>query len=273
MGNESYEFVGEKDEAVRNLIAGLPRLEAPGDFDMRVRARIAAGRPAGTSWLTPLVRVAVPAALLLAIGGYLGYYALYQNVATSEPVAGVRSTDPELMSKPDGEGVVKPTDQQMSDSIAKQPANDRTDNRIDVSPNTTDPSMDGRRKSGSKVRNPGGGTYDEDLALREGHRLLPRGLDANMRRVTNVDAGGNGISPKDVFETIGVVASYTSDAWKVGSVTPNSMADKSGVKAGDIIEAINDQTLAEKTSLGRTFTSKSVRVRRDGRTIKLDLKP
>ena len=80
----------EKQEIVENdpvsqLLGSLKRVEAPGDFDFRVKARIAAGRPVdrNKSWLPAVARFAVPLGLLLLIGGFFGYNALYspKNIA------------------------------------------------------------------------------------------------------------------------------------------------------------------------------------------------
>jgi len=64
MGNEEQKF--NEDESVSKLLGGLKRVDAPNDFDFRVRARIAEGKPEDTtvSWRLA-VRYAVPLVLLL----------------------------------------------------------------------------------------------------------------------------------------------------------------------------------------------------------------
>lgn len=262
MERDSYEFVGEKDEAVGRLLASLPRVEAPSDFEMRVRARIASGRSAGPSWLTPLVRVAVPAALLVAIGGYLGYYSFFQSQPGPPPVA---VTQPETRPVPATDLPEDTSDPPANPSIAESstPAFDRQSGNIRHGPQR------GTDRTGDQTR-----TLD-DQALSVANPILQQGLNANTRAVANVDrsVSGAGVSAKEYFEAIGIRALFKSKTWKVGSVTANSLAEKAGVKAGDILEALNDETLTDKTSLGRTFTATSLRVRRDGQSIKLDLKP
>jgi membrane-associated protease RseP (regulator of RpoE activity) len=256
MKNESYEFIGEPDEAVGRLIAGLPRVEAPSDFEMRVRARIASGRKAGSSWLIPLVRIAVPAALLIAIGGYFGYYALYQNSPSANPAV---VAVPEVKPAPQAE---TPTRDEVVAAVNTAP-----------SPEVQEVGSESARQSPvPKRRTTDSGIDSADSALTQTEIITQPGRTNPSLQNLSPAEGGPGITPKDVLEQMGITASFTSDVWKVGAVQPNSMADKSGVKAGDIIEALNDQPLTKRTVLGRTFTGTSLRVRRDGHSIKLDLK-
>ena len=92
MRNEDQEI----NEQVSKLLGGLKRIEAPGDFDFRVKARIAAGRPVdrNVSLLPNWVRFAVPLGLLLLIGGYFGFKAIYSpDKLAVAPIAEVQKID------------------------------------------------------------------------------------------------------------------------------------------------------------------------------------
>ena len=68
-------------EEVGELLSTLKRVEPPGDFDMRVRGRIAKGRPRQSRrWPMAVARIGVPAAVLIALGGYFGWSNLNQTV-------------------------------------------------------------------------------------------------------------------------------------------------------------------------------------------------
>ena len=70
----NIERLTDGEKRVADLLNSLPRVAAPGDFDMRVRARIAQGRPEDRrSWIPRFAGVAVPAALAVAIGGYFAF--------------------------------------------------------------------------------------------------------------------------------------------------------------------------------------------------------
>jgi hypothetical protein len=75
------------EQRVAELLGSLKRVKAPGDFDVRVRARIAQGRPAPKrSWAPVLVRAGVPAALVVVVGGYFAANSYYAP-ATAPAVA------------------------------------------------------------------------------------------------------------------------------------------------------------------------------------------
>jgi hypothetical protein len=258
MESKSYEFISETDEAVAGLVGSLPRVEAPGDFDTRVRARIAAGRPATRSWTPAFAGVAVSMALLLALGGYLGYSALYQG-ETPSSVAETPKSEPAPIADADA-GTVIPANDLVA--VAPQPqTGDENANRNSSKP----PSSSGRTTDRT-----GGGSFDQ--ATRETKQILPLGLSPDTQNV-NSPLGDARVSTTDVFNILGIRAGYTPEGWMVESVTPNNMADRSGVKAGDVVEALNDKPLTERSTFGRTFDGKSVRVRRNGQSIKLELKP
>jgi C-terminal processing protease CtpA/Prc len=69
---------------------------------------------------------------------------------------------------------------------------------------------------------------------------------------------------------LGIDADFGSNGWKVRSVSANSVASRGKVQAGDIIEAIDGQELKGKSLPKGTATT--VTVRRDGKTINLNLK-
>jgi len=56
-------------------------------------------------------------------------------------------------------------------------------------------------------------------------------------------------------------------------VKKGSSAERSGLRAGDVVEGINDKPVSDKTSFNGKFAGKSVQVRRDGKIVRIDLKP
>lgn len=246
MSNEEKKIAQLENDPVRKLLSGLKRVEAPGDFDFRVKARIVSGRPMDrdNSWLPASVRLAVPLGLLLLVGGYFGLHAIYSpnNLGVS-PVVGIQDTVPATDVK-STEPVAPPVREIIAKSVESKPAD--TDNDINARSSEKKIVL-----SGPSNRKPGGGSYD--VARRISKTLRPKGVTA-----------------KDVLTFIGVEADAL---WKVGLVKQNSMADRSGLRTGDVIEAINDQTLTEKTVFGNRSSGKTVRVRRDNKSIQIDLKP
>lgn len=257
------------DEPVSGLLSGLKRVEAPNDFDFRVKARIADSNPTkkAASWLPASVRYAVPLGLLLMVGGYFAFNTIYPPNNIDVPVvAEVQPANIAPINDTPSNDVVLPSNLLASENpVVKPPELENS-----VIPKDAEKRLP---SSDPKTTSPGGGSFDE--AIRKSRQILPRGFDPNPKTPVNAkDFDRNfQIPAKDVLAFIGIQAAFTGAGWKAGSVAPGSIAERSGVKAGDLIEAVNDQALAEKTSFGNKFTGKSLRVRRDGQSIKIELKP
>jgi C-terminal processing protease CtpA/Prc len=198
------------------------------------------------------------------VGGYFGYYALYQNSAVPVAVTVPHSKPVEqpVASRPESETrVVAVANESTVSSSETRPATGQKQDRY----------IPGSRTRGADDST--GGFYDIGGGQVDPKRIFKRDQSTPSLQDLSPVEGGPGISPKDVLETFGIRADFDSTGWKVASVKPNSVAYKAGVKAGDIVEALNDQPLTDRTVLGRKVTGTSVRVRRDGQSIKLELKP
>jgi hypothetical protein len=100
---------------LRQLVGSLETVEAPADFDFRLRARLANGKPGSVHWFTfagwssPGARSAVLAGFILLVGAVvvLDHWRGSKNTAT---VAGVGNpaTQPPLVLPKGSEGVVLP---------------------------------------------------------------------------------------------------------------------------------------------------------------------
>ena len=263
MSNEEQKNFEIENDPVRSLLGGLKRVEAPGDFDFRVKARIASGRPAdrSASWLPALAKLSVPLAVLLLIGGFFGYNALYptNNVAVA-PVVETQSVLPVPDRKP-VEPVAAPSNEVVAKVNETKPA--VTDEIIAAKPTEKRivPAVPSNRQ-------PGGGSVDR--ASRISTSITPKDPDPNGTNLPKDMNRSAGVSARDVLSRIGV---GVDPSGKVGSVKANSVADRSGLKAGDVVEAIDGQGLTQTTTLENKSTVKSVRVRRGGTTVQIDLKP
>ncbi len=246
-----------ENDPVSKLLGSLKRVQAPGDFDFRVKSRIASGRPVdrNASWLPNLVRLALPLGLLVMIGGYFGYNALYSagNIAVA-PVAVVQDVVPipEIKST---EPAIQPANEIVAKQVESKPVD--ADNKSTLRPN--------EKRIVSSVpsnRKPGGGSVD--IASGISNPLRPKGFETNRKILPAT------VSAREVLSFVGV---EVDSSWKVGSVLPNSMAERSGLKTGDVIEAINNENVADKTAFGNKSIGKTIRVRRDDKSVQIDLKP
>jgi hypothetical protein len=262
--NNSGEFAAT-DEKVAQLLSAMKRVEAPNDFDFKVRARIAAGRPATRPvfGIPVAVRYAVPLVLLVLIGAFFGFNAFYANKQAIAPVVAEKAPPvaaPAVV--PPANNVIAPSANPMTEEHAAVRKTETVNNTVVTAPAKKQPG----------VERPGSANYVD--AGREERHLYPRGIDPNAKPAANtrVPDGPAQIPAKEILNLFGVNGAFGGSGWKVESVGTDTLAGRSGVKAGDVIEAINDQPLTEKMSLKGGFNGKTLRVRRDGTSIQIVLK-
>lgn len=235
----------ENDE-IHRLLGGLRRVECPKDFDFRVKARIAKGRPAETRRLWSPVRVAVPLLLLLTFGTFVGYRVLNQAPAINS-VAGVPQVE-----APAGPNAFAPqveTPQPSSTATAVTPpdiASADTPEKLNVKPIV-------KTAPTAKTEKPGGGSYDTAagtganiISKKDEDDLAP---EPQVRRVL--------ISTREFLTNSGISATYPGAGGRITSV--GGAASAAGVIAGDVIESVSVQ-------------SGSIRVTRDGKSLTFRIK-
>ncbi|MGI8812193.1 MAG: PDZ domain-containing protein [Pyrinomonadaceae bacterium] len=260
------------DRQVADLLGTLPRVEAPKDFDFRLKARMAQGRPsaAAAPFSLPVwLKFAAPTALLFIVGVF--YFALpirdagpkgneiTAQAASPMPVVAVTPT---IAPAPEIASVQPPI------SAPVTPSHLRPE-RIAVAQRTSmQKAMPARPAADA---NDGGGSIDR--AVRgTSTTILPRGINTTPVNTAVTPPGfanAPNVSVRDVFSQLGVDAEY-SNGWVVKNVRAHSVAGTAGLRSGDVIEAIDDKPISEVNEKG-AFNGRAITVRRDGRSVKLTL--
>ena len=248
----------DNDSAISNLLGSLPPVSPPGDFDVRVRARIANGRPASDNWSwRPMFATAMSLCLVLAIGGFFAF-------RTTEPEIQAAVTLPQAVSD------TVPVKFQASEPPIIPTAPTTNQDKIAVKPTTSDNRMvvpvrpiDSKPTSGSI-----------DSAVSESVLKYPRGLGPSTRNITPPKDFEPSVqmTAKSILGQLGVDAEFTKSGWKVSAVKANSAAERVGLKAGDVVESINDRVVTEKTTFKGNFSGKNMRLVRDGQKLEVDLR-
>ena len=246
------DFFDKGEEQISALLGSLKRVQAPGNFDLGVRGRIAAGRPVEKRAfrISVLAGYAIPLALTLLIGGYFGFNSYYSPGDINVPA--IAETSPSIIAPqlPPVNAIAATS--QNSPHVAETAAK-KSDSAVHIFERSI------KKGPASRDKNVGGGSLDQ--ASRIGPRIIQRVTDHTAQ-----------VPVKDALSLMGIRGVYVESGWRVESAGPNSVAERSGIKSGDVIEAINDQAMTEKTSFKGKFSGKSVRVRRDGKSVDIILK-
>ncbi len=259
------EELNRDERAIADMLGALPKVAATNDFDFRVKARIAEGRPArsGFSRLVRSLRFAVPLVLLLVVGGYVGFRSLGTSTGDVNMVGEMRSANAtpvaELVTTPD---LRQPAKEVRSEADAVKPK----ESAPQIASIASDPVI-----SPPVANNSRGGSLDGGLAT--SRPIYPRGVDPNAKTPVipkEFDQPGK-VLAKDVMNLLGLDVVYTESGWKVESVKQNSAAQRAGLKSGDLVEAINALPVNDKTSFNGRFTTKSVRVKREDKNVEFNL--
>lgn len=258
------------EEQVRQMLAGLKRVAAPNDFDFKLKARIAQGRPESRPGsMVWAMRFVLPV-LLLAVVGIIAVTSGLIPIGTD--VATDSGREPALETE--GSAVAQETrTDPMSGNLAESAA-------VPAAPSPGRGSLVSARPAGSRTASrratpvavSRGGSIDVGTSVEE--PIFPKGLDPNTPVKVNDKAVETApLQTKVILSLLGIDAAYDGSQWKAASVKQHSIGERAGVKSGDVIEAVNDLPVGAATEFKSPFSGKSVTVKREGRSVRLGLSP
>ena len=265
------EILSPDERKISEMLGNLRMIGAPKDFDHRLKARIANSSPVrhNSAGFLPVLRYVLPLGLFFVIGATL----IWNNslnidqdnvpsiAETTQPVAPVITAP--LQADASSRGIetssVQPNISNSSpvkieEVIARQPKTSAR--KIEKNSGTDNRSFDIALGQAPKPILPKG--FDTEPVIT---RAAPPGFE-NKRRFT----------AKEVFSAIGVEAEFDSRSWKVRSVVKDSAADRSGIRAGDLMEAIDGRPLDDKTIFTGGFSAKTINIVRESKSLLIELK-
>jgi hypothetical protein len=271
-GMNEREALDNDTRKVVQLLSALPRVEAPGDFEFGVKAKIAAGNSRSRSGLFSFLKVAAPLSLILVIGAFVMYYGTLpgnESVATVNEVPAAQHTAADNHVQPPVGEVTREAPAQVSgprvaENDEPQVAAVSSDSRRTTSVRRSDRSERAPARQGSF-----------DISVSPGNVITAPGFESDLGRNSNDNSGSAGVSGvtvREVFEILGMKGDFVDGGWRVSSTSENSIAARSGIRSNDIIESVDGRTLSASTKLKGNFEGKSVSVRREGKQLRLDLK-
>lgn len=267
------EVPNSDERKIAGMLGSLKRIEAPKDFDHRLKARIANAKPESfrPAAFFPVLRYVMPLGLFLVVGGALmwngGMHIDNDSVpSVAETVQPFilpvepRSVPNNMSSAEIGTAAVVPQTVDSSQPQIEQAA-----------------IIKGKTSSGKIERiSATSRTSSVDMALREAPKtILPPGFNSESVTVNNAvpDSGiPRQFTAGEVLSTIGIEAKFENKGWKVGSVAKGSFAEVSGIKPGDSIEAMDGEALGDKKVFTGGFNAKKIKVVRDSKDLEINLK-
>jgi membrane-associated protease RseP (regulator of RpoE activity) len=260
-------FESTDEEKISELLARMPRAEAPADFGFRVKARIAEAKPINSRpmWLPTALKAAAPLGLAVFIGGYFAVTSLYQSDDAAPPQAAVETAIPAPISQPAPEAqaftppdVAAEIPEQVKPPVV-QPIRQVAVRRVAAKRSVANaPTLEDSSSGGS--------SYDISSAI-------SKEPSPTQESAKTIDTPAKGTPAGEVLTRIGVNALFGGNGWKAESVTPNTAASRAGVKAGDIIESVDDQDMTDLGSVAKPATGKKLRVKRDGKSVDIVIDP
>jgi hypothetical protein len=256
------------DENVAKLLRALPRVDSPGDFEAGVRARIArgAGNAGSASWLFSL-RFALPVLLVAmisfaAVGVFLTRPDESASVAPA-PTAAPTAVPEITEARPASTAFAPLTDD------ARPPAVVARNTAVQAVPRTE------RLAAARRDVAPAPKGFSTDQTVRGPKTVIvPKGVDPTSGNVSVPEKDFSTSAPLNVRELLsfmGIEGERSEAGWKVKSAAAGGIAEHSGVKAGDVIEAVDDRPLTDGSPVSG-FTFKSVQVLRNGTRVRVQLR-
>ncbi len=249
---------------IATLLSNLPRVEAPGDFETRVKSRILNSQPESRSGRFAFLKLALPAGALAGLALFLLLSGFLSRDIEPIQVAEEKKNAPVIVPVPsenNGEpaGIASVTDP--DERIARNEEVASTDK------DTSHPS--GNLNTVRRSTKADGGSIDLGANLPE-RPVLPRGFDPDQKQHSNQGVRSAVKVPvANVLSFVGLNAEFRQGGWYVNSVVDQSPAQRIGIRAGDMIEAFNELRLDRSTAFTGGIELKTVRVRRGGEVVNL----
>jgi len=263
------------------MIDGLQRIDAPNDFDFRVKAKIADSKPASfQSRFLPVLRYVLPLSLVVLVVGLLAFNTSFFFGGNAEPQV-VETVVP----MPERE--IAPVNSFSSNQVAAVDPNDVTSpsNIADADVEPTQNNNQGKQYVAvkfppkSRINTPRKKVKDDfvgfrDIGSSKPEDKFPLGINPNQRPIkTSPNADNpNSVTDEEIWSVFGLKITRENGSRTVKTVQKNSSAERSGIEVGDVIEAIDGVKLAAEPIRAKQIQIKKLTVARGAEKIEITLK-
>lgn len=264
---------------VWQMIDGLKRVDAPTDFDFRVKAKIASAKPSDfQSRFFPALRYVLPLGLVVLFLGLLAFNTSFFFGGNEAP----QLAEAVVPQTPEKE--IALVNSFSSDESAVTGTTDNTlpvsNINADVEPTETNREKQFAAKLPPKPRTaaPKKNAKDNftgwrDLSATKQNDKYPINLNPNQTVETLPNSGNsNSVSGEEILKLLGIEFVRESENLKVKTIRENSPAARYGIKVGDVIEAMNGVKLSVEPISAKKIEVKTLTVVRGAEKIEITLK-
>lgn len=256
---------------VWQMIDVLPRVDAPVNFDFRVKARIANSKPTDFQpRFFPILRYVMPLGVIVLLLGLIAFNTNYfsgdnaaEQIAVTLPLTSIEKemaasnptfTNQNILSTFGNES-----------SVASQ-LNTNTVSIKDIREAqiaAVNSKKKRRTETPKKNAEESDGIGSRDITVSAPTVTLPRGLDPNRRIETAPNADDTKFfTAEEILPFLGIEIVLQNENHTVKFIKRNSLAERSGVEVGDVIEAIDGKQISDEPFSGRTIKVKTLTVLR-----------
>lgn len=263
------EILSADEQKLSAMLGNLKRVEAPKDFDFKLKAKIAAGAPdqMRKPFLFPALRYVLPLCLVVMLTAFAALRILAPGEEPTAPPAIAdnfqrpqsfqeKTFVPEVkadvnlaanVAAPETARASKPAASEKRNSVVAAAASGKSGGKTD---SRTNDGFVGVRDSAVKKASP--------------INLSPNAKNPITGQVTEKPI-------REILSTIGIEVEFSGAECKVISVREGTSARIANFQPGDLIEAIDNKKLSSDTTFSESFKAKTFRVVRAGKQIVIDL--
>jgi len=273
---------------VWQVIDGFKPVDAPNDFDFRVKARIADAKPGDFRQpLFPVLRYVMGLSivgLILAFVVFNGVYSFDNKtvpaIAENNFQSPAQRENPLTTASPSEQVAVADVPQSFEDEesiveITKQKTESKKQSRTSQSENLF-VAVKSRRNSQERNikeadKNSGG---SQVLSVKLAKVMTPKGIPNSPlidKNPSNFESA-NPITVEQILSQLGIEAVSENGRRKVKKVNQNSVAQRSGIKVDDLIEALDGEKLTSEPIRARIIEGKKLTVLRGTEKVEIPLR-
>ncbi|MGI9056921.1 MAG: hypothetical protein ACR2F2_14090 [Pyrinomonadaceae bacterium] len=274
------EVLSADEQKISHLIGSLEKVSAPNDFDFRLKARIANAvkkdfQPSiwqTLRYILPLTATAIVAGFIMIQAGLFS-----PNPAGNDFAAGNNDQPPSVNQQflPANADIARTSNSNVFENInigkKPEPAISEANPKNAVAVKNQ---VEKKQNSTPKNFSEDEPLMSRDSAVRQNKKpIFPVGLNPDNAPPQLFENNNNTVSAQEIFKIIGLETETKAGKIIVKSVKEKSLAEKSNVKVGDVVEAIDEQRLDQETLSPKFKGGKSITVTRDNKVLEIELKP